>query len=137
VNARAVFTLPNGVVIVNVLTRMNPALDVAFFFKALVGNDEVDRLPQGLARSVAEHLLSSGIPGVDVAIQIFAVYSNGRGLDDRCEMRRFVELFLSQRSLPECVRSSWQGEEAPASRPSRPQTSRQGRRFWGTDRETF
>ena len=76
-------------------------MDVRAAFNAIVGNDEVNRLPQGLARSVAEHLLSSRIPGVDVCIQIFTIYGNGRGLDDRREVSRFVELFLSQTSLPE------------------------------------
>jgi hypothetical protein len=110
---------------VNLLPRVNPALDLAFFFEAIVGNCEVNRLPQGLARSVAKHLLGSRIPGVDVGIQIFAVDGNGRGSEDRCEKRRLVELFLSQRWLSNGVRSSWPVEAVPASRSSRPQTARQ------------
>jgi hypothetical protein len=99
VNALAIFSTTNGVVMPDSLTGANPPLHVAFFRMAVVGNNLVDGSPYRFVRAVAKHLFGRVVPGVDGSREVVTVDGDVRGPDDCGEIPCFVELVFGHGSV--------------------------------------
>jgi hypothetical protein len=97
------------------LTGMNPALNAGFFVTTIFGNDEMNRLADGLSRGITEHLFGRVIPGSERPVEILAVDGDLRGADDRRQMRGFLKAPLGQGSPTGILRVSCRPTDAETS----------------------
>src|SRR5262245_43354210 len=76
---------PHSLIVIDGFSASETIQDAALFTMAVGRNDRGDRLPDDLARRVAEQAFRTGVPAVDDPVESLANDGIVRRLDDRSQ----------------------------------------------------